>query len=143
MAMRLHQSPLISLADFLILVPVQAFGFGLLAIRRRSIRPAGRYLWPIPTAMWAFYWLTLLGQHSGIGRMTPVIAALLFLPVAPSLALGIGIEWLLQGVGYLTYPGGDGCPLWTAEFLACVPVVLVPVGVNRHAATSAARVEQT
>jgi hypothetical protein len=75
--------------------------------------------------------------------MTPVIAALLFLPVAPSLALGIGIDWLLQGVGYLTYPGGDGYPLWTAEFLACVPVVLVAVGVYRHAATSAARVEQT
>ena len=78
--------------------------------------------------------------------MTPVIAALLFLPVAPSLALGIGIDWLMQGVGYLTYPGGDGYPLRTAEFLACVPVVpvvLVAVGVYRHAATSAARVEQT
>src|SRR4030081_525202 len=66
-AMRLHQSPLISLDDFLILFPVEVFGFGLLAFRPRSIRPAGRYLWPIPTAMWAFYWLPLLGQHSGIG----------------------------------------------------------------------------
>jgi hypothetical protein len=35
-----------------------------------------------------------------------------------SRSLGIGIDWLLQGVGYLTYPGGDGYPLWTAEFLA-------------------------
>jgi hypothetical protein len=142
-AMRLHQSPLISLDDFLILFPVQMLGFGLLAFRPRSMRPAGRYLWPIPTAMWAFYWLTLLGQHSGIGRLTPVIAALVFLPLAPSLALGIGIDWLLQGVGYLTYPGGDSYPLWTAEFLACLPVVLLAVGVYRHAATSAARVEKT
>jgi hypothetical protein len=141
--MRLHQSPLISLDDFLILFPIQVLGFGLLAIRPRSIRPAGRYLWPIPTAMWAFYWLTLLGQHSGIGRLTPVIAALVFLPLAPSLALGIGIDWLLKGVGYLTYPGGDGYPLWTVEFLACLPVVLLAVGVYRHGATSAARGEKT
>jgi hypothetical protein len=140
-AMRLHQSPLLSFADFLIQFSVQVLGFGLLAIRPRTIRPAGRYLWPIPAALWAFYWLTLLGQHSGIGRMTPVIAALVFLPVAPSLALGIGIDWLLLGVGYLTYPGGDGYPLWTAEFLACLPVVVLAVGVYRHAATSAARVE--
>ena len=135
-AMRLHQSPLISLPDFLILVPVQAVGFGLLAIRPRSIRPAGRYLWLIPAAMWAFYWLTLLGQHSGVGRMTPVVAALVLLPLAPSLALGIGIDWLLQGISYLTYPGGDGFPLWTAEFLACLPVIVLAVGVYRHAATA-------
>jgi hypothetical protein len=86
--------------------------------------------------MWAFYWLTLLGQHSGIGRMTPIIAALVFLPVAPSLALGLGLglDWLLQGVGYLTYPGGDGYMLWTVEFLACLPVVLLLTAICRHAA---------
>lgn len=139
-AMRLHQSQLISLDDFLILFPVQIAGFGLLTIRPRSIQFAGRYLWAIPTAMWAFYWLTLLGQHSGIGMMTPVITALIFLPIAPSLALGLGIDWLLQGVGYLT-AGGDYYPLLTGEFLACLPVVVLAVGVYRHAATTGSSVE--
>jgi hypothetical protein len=124
-AMRLHQSPLIGLADFMILVPVQVLGFGLLTIRPRSIPRAGRYLWPILAAMWAFYWLTLLGQHSGVGKLTPVVAAVVLLPVAPSMALGLGIDWLLMGVGYLTYPGGDGFPLWTVELLACLPIVLL------------------
>jgi hypothetical protein len=124
-AMRLHQSPLIGLADFMILVPVQVLGFGLLAIRTRSIPSAGRYLWPIPAAMWAVYWLTLLGQHSGIGKLTPVVAAVVLLPIAPSMALGLGIDWLLMGVSYLTYPGGDSFPLWTVELLACLPVVLL------------------
>lgn len=137
-AMRLHQSPLISLDDFLIGFAVQILGFGLLAIRPGSLRSAGRYLWLIPTAMWAFYWLTLLGQHSGIGRLTPVIAALIFLPVAPSLALGIGIDWLLKGIGYLAYPSGDGHPLWTVEFLACLPVIILAAGVYRPAAAYAA-----
>ena len=142
-AMRLHQSPLISLADFMILVPVQALGFGWLALRPASIRPAGRYLWPLPAAMWAFYWLTLLGQHSGIGRMTPVLAALLLLPLAPSLALGLGIDWLLNGVWYLTYPGGDGYPLWTTEFLACLPILVLAFGIYRNAATSVTQADQT
>lgn len=124
-AMRLHQSPLIGLAGFMILVPVQVLGFGLLATRPRSFPRAGRYLWPIPAVMWAFYWLTLLGQHSGVGKLTPVIAAVALLPFAPSMALGLGIDWLLMGVGYLTYPGGDGFPLWTVELLACLPVVLL------------------
>lgn len=131
-AMRLHQSPMISLADFMITVPVPAVGFGLLAARPRDVRAAGRYLWLIPAAMWTFYWLTLLGQHSGIGKMTPAIASLALLPIAPSLALGLGIDWLLQGVRYLTYPGGDHFPLWTVEFLACLPAALLLTAACRH-----------
>jgi hypothetical protein len=134
LGMRLHQSPMISLADFLITIPVPALGFGLLAVRPRSIPPAGRYLWPIPSACWAFYWSTLIGQHSGTGKLTPVVASLILLPVAPALALGIGIDWLLQGVGYLAYPGGDAWALWTIELLACLPVVLLLTVVWRHAA---------
>ncbi|MGH2857001.1 MAG: hypothetical protein ACRDMJ_05900 [Solirubrobacteraceae bacterium] len=138
-AMRLHQSSMISLADFLITIPVPAVGFGLLAIRPRSIPHAGRYLWPIPAACLAFYWSTLLGQHSGIGRLTPILAAAVLLPAAPALALGLGIEWLLQGIGYLTYPGGDGYTLWTVEFLACLPVVLLLSAACRQAAKRPAR----
>lgn len=138
-AMRLHQSPMIPLADFLITVPVPAVGFGLLATRPRGVPRAGRYLWPIPAACLAFYWSTLLGQHSGIGRLTPILAGVVFLPVAPALALGLGIDWLLQGVGYLTYPGGDGYTLWTVELLGCLPVVLLLSAACRHAANRPAR----
>lgn len=141
LAMRLHQSPMIPLADFLITIPVPAVGFGLLMIRPRSIPPAGRYLWPIPAACLAFYWSTLLGQHSGIGKLTPILAAIALLPVAPALALGLGIDWLLQGVGYLTYPSGDGYPLWTVELLACLPVVLLFSAACRHAAKPPASAE--
>jgi hypothetical protein len=132
-AMRLHQSPLIGLADFLMLFPVQVLGFGLLAARPRSTPRAGRYLWTVPAAMWAFYWLTLLGQHSGVGKLTPIVAAIVLLPFAPAMALGLGIDWLLMGIGYLIYPGGDGFPLWTVELLACLPVVLLLTAVCRRA----------
>ena len=138
--MRLHQSQLISLDDFLIGYPVQIAGFALLAFRPRTILPAGRYLWPIPTALCAFYWLTLLGQHSGVGRMTPVIAMLVFLPVAPSLALGLGIDWLLQGLFYFAdFGGGVPVPPVAWEFLGCLPVVLIAVGLYRRVAIQATR----
>lgn len=133
LVMRLHQSPLIALVDFMIWYPVQILGFGLLAVRPRIVRPAGRYLWTVPAAWYAFYWLTLLGQHSGVGHMTPVIASAILLPLAPSLALGLGIDWLLQGFAELSYAGGYYTGL-TAEFLACLPVVLILTAVYRRRA---------
>ena len=138
-AMRLHQSPMIPLAEFLVTVPVPVVGFALLAIRPRSIPRAGRYLWPIPAACLAFYWSTLLGQHSGIGMLTPILAAIVLLPAAPALVLGLGIDWLLLGLGYLTYPGGDGFPGRTVELLACLPAVLLLCAAWRHAARRPAR----
>jgi dihydrofolate reductase len=36
------------------------------------------------------------------------------------------------GSGYITYPGGDGYPLWTAEFLTCVPPLQMEGGTTFH-----------
>jgi hypothetical protein len=92
---------MLPLGGFFESIPLQAFGFALLAIKPRKPLPAGRFLWPAPAIVWLLYQVTLLGQQSGVGKTTPFLAALLLLPWAPSLALGTAITWALTAIYYL------------------------------------------
>jgi hypothetical protein len=66
-----HQHSMLPLSGFFESIPLQAAGFALLAIKPRKPLPAGRFLWPAPAIVWLLYQVTLLGQQSGVGRITP------------------------------------------------------------------------
>jgi hypothetical protein len=138
----LHQHSMLSLSGFFELVPLQAAGFALLAIKPRKPLPAGRFLWPAPAIVWLLYQVTLLGQQSGVGKTTPFLAALLLLPWAPSLALGIAITWSLTAIYYLNLyqmvPTLPHLLVQAIELLAAVPLALIVGSITRRAATRAA-----
>jgi hypothetical protein len=141
LAIFLHQHPLLPLSVFLETIPLQAAGFALLAIKPRERLPAGRFLWPVPAIVWLLYQVTLLGQLSGVGRTTPILAALLLLPWAPSLALGTAITWALTGIYYLNLyqivPSAPHLLVEALELLAGVPLTLIIASIGRRAATRA------
>ncbi len=141
-AIFLHQASLLPLGGFFEIIPLQAAGFALLAIKPREPLPAGRFLWPAPAVVWLIYQVTLLGQLSGVGKVTPVLAALVFLPWAPSLALGTAITWALTAIYYLNLY--QSVPFFAPhllveaiEFLAGVPLALTVVWITRRAAIRA------
>jgi hypothetical protein len=142
LAIYLHQHPMLPLSGFLQSVPLQAAGFALLAIRPRTPLAAGRCLWPAPAIVWLIYQVTLLGQLSGVGKTTPVLAALVLLPWAPSLALGTAITWALTAIYYVDLY--QGAPFLAShllveaiELLACVPLALIAGAIARRVVTRA------
>jgi hypothetical protein len=141
LAIFLHQHSMLSLTGFVETVPLQAAGFALLAIKPRKSLPAGRFLWLAPAIVWLVYWVTLLGQQSGVGKMTPVLAALLLLPWAPSLALGTAITWALTAIYYFSVyhilPTVPHLLVEAIELLAGIPLALIVASIARTAATRA------
>jgi hypothetical protein len=141
LAIFLHQHPLLPLSVFFETIPLQAAGFALLAIKPREPLPAGRLLWPAPAIVWLLYQVTLLGQLSGVGKTTPMLAALLLLPWAPSLALGTAITWALTAIYYLNIyqiePSAPHLLVEAIELLAGVPLTLIIASMGRRAVTRA------
>jgi hypothetical protein len=130
---------MLPLSGFFESIPLQAAGFALLAIKPRKPLPAGRFLWPAPAIVWLLYQVTLLGQQSGVGRITPCFAALLLLPWAPSLALGTAITWALTAIYYFNLyqivPTAPHLLTEAIELLAGVPLALIVASITRRAAT--------
>ena len=141
LAILLHQRSMLPLSDFLDTVPLQTAGFALLAVKSGKPLPAGRLLWLAPAIVWLLYLVTLLGQQSGVGTTTPVLAALLLLPWAPSLALGTAITWGLTAIDffrlYAIVPSAPHLLVDAIELLAGVPLALLVAAVARTAATRA------
>lgn len=141
MAIFLCQHSRLAALGFFETIPLQAAGFALLAIKPLKPLPAGRFLWPAPAIVWLLYQLTLLGQLSGVGKTTPVLAAILVLPWAPSLALGTAITWALTALYYLNLyqiaPRDPHFLLEAIELLICVPLALIVTTIARTAATRA------
>jgi hypothetical protein len=140
LAILLEQHPMLPLSGFFQTIPPQAAGFALLAIKPREPLPAGRFLWPVPATVWLIYQVTLLGQLSGVGKITPVLAALMLLPWAPSLALGTAISWALTAIYYLDRY--QSVPFFAPhllveaiELLVGVPLALAVLWMTRRAAT--------
>jgi hypothetical protein len=141
LAIFLHQHSMLPLSGFAQSIPLQAAGFALLAIKPREPLPAGRFLWPVPAIVWMIYQVTLLGQLSGVGRLTPVLAALVLLPWAPSLALGAATTWALTAIFYLsmyqTVPNLPHLLVEAIELMALVPLALTVAWTTRRAARRA------
>jgi len=141
LAIFLHQHSMLPLSGFVEFIPLQAAGFALLAIKPREPLLGGRFLWPVPAIVWMLYQVTLLGQLSGVGRITPVLAALVLLPWAPSLALGTAITWALTAIYYFslyqTVPTFPHLLVEAIELMAGVPVALTVAWTTRRAARRA------
>jgi hypothetical protein len=134
----LRQHPTLPFGIFYEAVPLQAAGFALLLLKPRTTLNAGRLLWVLPALVWLAYQVTLLGQLSGVGRITPVLAALVLLPWAPSLTLGIAVSWALTAIYYLNVaqivPSDPHLVVVAIEFLVGVPLSLIAAYFTRRAA---------
>lgn len=141
LAIFLHQHSMLPLSGFVQFIPLQAAGFALLVLKPREPLLAGRFLWPVPAIVWMLYQVTLLGQLSGVGQVTPVLAALVLLPWAPSLALGTAITWALTAIYYFSlYQAVPTFPhvlVEAIELMACVPLALTVAWTTRRAARRA------
>jgi hypothetical protein len=136
----LYQHPMLPTAFFLGSVPLPAAGFALLVARPRAPLFAGRFLWPAIAGVWLLYQVTLLGQLSGVGKITPVLAALMLLPWAPSLALGTAIAWASTAVYYLSTYQQLNYPHFLVESIELsigVPIALLILSIARRTAARA------
>ncbi|HEX4019112.1 MAG TPA: hypothetical protein VHX15_20420 [Frankiaceae bacterium] len=136
LAIFLYQHQLISTVGFIQLVPLQAAGFALLIARPKRQLPAGRLLWPAPAAAWLLYQLTLLGEQSGVGKITPVLTVLALLPWAPALAVGLALDWGLTAIYYLNLHSialnDPHLLVEAAEFAIGIPLALLIASVGRR-----------
>ncbi|HEX3802736.1 MAG TPA: hypothetical protein VHV75_07865 [Solirubrobacteraceae bacterium] len=140
-AIFLYQHQKMSTGVFLEAVPLQTAGFALLVARPDKPLPAGRFLWPAPALVWLVYQVTLLGQQSGVGKITPVLAALVLLPWAPALALGTALDWGLTAIYYLNLhhiaQSDPHFVVEAVEFGVGIPVAMLVVSLARRAAKTA------
>jgi hypothetical protein len=136
-AIHLYQSQQISTTAFIQTVPLQTAGFVLMMLKPSKVLPAGRFLWPAPAAVWLVYQVTLLGQLSGIGKITPVVAVLALLPWAPALALGTALDWGLTAIFYLnSYEATANAThllVEACEFALGIPLAIILVWITRRA----------
>jgi hypothetical protein len=113
-----------------------AAGFGLLTWRPQAAPAAWqtRTLWLVPAAALALVTMAVLrfSPYSGqsVTVLIPVVAALVFLPVAPGFAIGTALAWSAQWAWIF---GSEST--WTIALLASTPVALALVGAGRYAAT--------
>ncbi len=82
------------------LLPLLGFGLMAIAPRPEACRP--RALWVIPAIVWAVFVYTELGQQSGAGYLTPVLATVVLLPIQPAVALGTALSGSLMAPWYLS-----------------------------------------
>jgi hypothetical protein len=140
LAIYVDQHQQMATVTFLKMMPVQAAGFVLLIARPDKPLPAGRFLWPIPALVLLIYQVTLLGQLSGVGQVTPVLATLVLLPWAPALALGMALDGGLSAIYYLNLHhivGNDPHLLVeAAEFAAGIPIVILALTIARRTTRS-------
>jgi hypothetical protein len=122
--------PPVSLWIQLWLPEVAGFIVMLVAPRRKA--GLQRALWLVPAVVWALFWYTELGQQSGVGYLTPVLATLVILPLAPALALGTAVAWSFMAAVYLPIPYGPATRLGV-ELLICAPLALVLLVLSRRA----------
>jgi hypothetical protein len=103
-----------------------AMGFVLLTVRPPESLSAGRLLW-VPVAVVWFTWsLTPFALRSGVGETTLVIAALLLLLWAPSLAVGTALAWGLPHILELTNAvGWSPSAVWVIEAFAGIPLAII------------------
>ncbi len=113
-----------------------ALGFALLAARPADAISVGRSLWIVIAAVWFVCSLTGFGLGLGLGGVMPVIAALVLLPWAPSLALGTAIAWSLPAGIVLLHTAGrssvSSVP-WMVEAFGGIPLAIVVVWMARRA----------
>jgi hypothetical protein len=130
MDIRSHPRPPLSIwIEFWLL---SAAGFMLMAIWPRRKAGLERSLWLIPALVWAIFSYTELGQHSGVGYLTPVLATLIFLPLQPALALGTAVAWSLMAAWYLPLGVSETTRL-AVELLSCTPLALILVVLSGRA----------
>lgn len=125
-----HSRPPVSIWIEFWLLPVA--GFILMATRPSRMAGPERALWLIPAIVWAIFQYTELGQQSGVGYLTPVLATLAFLPAAPAFALATALGWSLMAAWYLPIGDGDTTRL-AVELLSCTPVALIFLVVSGRA----------
>ncbi len=112
-----------------------AVGFGLLTWRPQAAPTAWhtRTLWLVPAAALALVTMAVLrlSPYSGqsVTVLIPVVAALVFLPMAPGFAIGTALAWSAQWAWIF---GSEST--WTIALLASTPVALALVGAGRYAA---------
>lgn len=124
-----HSQPPASLWIELWLLPIAGFALMTIVPRRQRVRE--RVLWLIPGLVWALFGYTELGQQSGIGYITPVLATLVFVPIQPALALGTAVAWSLMAAWYLAIPMGEATRLGI-ELLISTPLALVLAVATAH-----------
>ncbi len=140
--MLMRENPYRSTVDVIELVVPLAAGFLLVTLRPRSAPTEWRYLWVIPAAVWGVLHLTVVASgldalvlsDAGVLRAVLTVgAAVLFLPIAPALALGAALACSapLLNVSLHAHPGTR------LSLLAWTPVVLAMVAVGRRAAKRA------
>ena len=130
MDIRSHPRPPMSIWIEFWLPPLS--GFMVMAIRPRRKAGRDRALWVIPAIVWAIFQYTELGQQSGVGYLTPVLATLIFLPIQPALALGTAVAWSLMAAWYLPIGVGDTTRL-AIELLSCTPLALTVSALSARA----------
>jgi hypothetical protein len=129
-SIRSHPQPPISIWIEFWVPPLAAFM--LMAIRPRRKAGCERALWLIPAIVWAIFQYTELGQQSGIGYLTPVLATLIFVPIAPAFALATAVAWSLMAAWYLPIGVADTTRL-AVELLSCTPLALIVVVLSGRA----------
>lgn len=107
-------------------------GFVLMATVPRRRRSLERALWLMPALVWALFRYTELGAHSGVGYVTPVLATLVLLPLAPGLALGTALAWTAMAANYLPI-GLSQTTRLAIELLSCTPLALILLTLSRRA----------
>lgn len=132
----------VAASNIVVAVALPAVGFGLLALRPQTAPAAWqtRILWLVPATALALatvapLWISvsdplLLFSPSSILVLVPVVAALVFLPVAPAFAIGTTLAW---SVPHLWIYGRES--IWTIGLLASTPVALTLVAAAHRAAT--------
>jgi hypothetical protein len=78
----------------------------------------------VPEGPRAIFWYTELGQQSGVGYLTPVLATLVVLPIQPAFALGTAVAWSLMAAWYLPIPVAQSTRL-AIELLGCTSLALM------------------
>lgn len=103
----------------------------MITVPRRAPASAN-WLWLLPAAIWAAFELTLLGAHSGVGRVAPVLVILLLSPFEPALVLGTALSWTIL---VSVYVAPNGPSLTIVELLCCAPAALLLVALCRRLST--------
>jgi hypothetical protein len=109
-------------------VPLVGFGVMLLAPRRGLSRE--RTLWLLLLPVFALYeWLSV--SHTGVGRVELGVAFLILLPIQPAFGAGMAIFAASLAAQPLLWPN-VGLSLFSATLLACVPLALLRIGLQRR-----------
>jgi hypothetical protein len=107
-------------------------GFALLTFAPRRLSRKGRWVWVVPTAIYAYLAFAQKFGPDGLASVAPVLAALCFLPLNPAFALGTALSWsFITALNTIFLGGVDNWTLLSATVLACVPVTLIAAAVGR------------